>query len=99
MLHVSPSTSSVRATEQAEGSSWGYAGVNAQYSTVSCREKPCLLRWVAVSNRLLTTAERVDRAAYARAIVEGRVPQPPLADVIGFRPVNVDPGQTVFELL
>ena len=98
MLHVSPSTSRVRATEQAEGSNWGYAGITVKCSTVSCREKPSLLQWVSVSNPLFTTAERVDLAAYARAIVEGRIPPPPVAQLIGFRLLSVAPGRTQFEL-
>src|SRR5438132_4265387 len=98
MLHVSPSTSRVRATEQAEGSNWGYAGITAKYSTVSCRAKPCLLQWVSVGNPLFTTVERVDFAAYARAIVEGRMPPPPVAQLIGFRPLSLEAGRPVFEL-
>src|SRR5207302_5232764 len=66
MLHVSPSTSSDLATEQAEGSNWGYAGINAEYSTVSCREKPCLLQWVAVSNPLLRGLSTPARSRKAR---------------------------------
>src|SRR5438105_15858431 len=98
MLHVSPSTSRVRATEQAEGSNWGYAGITAKYSTVSCRAKPCLLQWVSVGNPLFTTVERVDLAAYARAIVEGRMPPPPVAQLIGVRPLSLEPGRTDSEL-
>ena len=65
---------------------------------MSCRQKPSLLQWVSVSNPLFSATERVDLAAYARAIVEGRIPPPPVAQLIGFRPVNVEPGRTVFEL-
>src|SRR5439155_7716266 len=97
MLHVSPSTSRVRATEQAEGSNSGYAGITTKSSTVSCREKLSLLQWVSVSNPLLATTGRVDLAAYARAIIEDRIPPPPVAQLIGFRPVSVEPGRTLFE--
>jgi uncharacterized protein (TIGR00369 family) len=40
----------------------------------------------------------MDFAARSRAIVEGRVPPPPIAGLIGFRPLSVKPGIAVFEL-
>ena len=40
----------------------------------------------------------MDLAAYARAILEDRIPPPPIAQLIGFRPLSVEPGRTVFEL-
>jgi uncharacterized protein (TIGR00369 family) len=51
-----------------------------------------------VSNPLVDTAERADLAAYARAILEERMPPPPIARLIGFRPLSVEPGRTIFEL-
>jgi uncharacterized protein (TIGR00369 family) len=51
-----------------------------------------------VSNPLSATTERVDLAARTRAYLDGRVPPPPIARLIGFRPLSVDPGRAVFEL-
>ena len=51
-----------------------------------------------MSNPLSATTERVDFAARSRAYVEGRVPPPPIARLIGFRPLSVHPGRAVFEL-
>ena len=51
-----------------------------------------------MSNPLPAIAERVDLAAYARAFLEGRVSPPPIAKLIGFRPLSVEPGHTAFEL-
>jgi uncharacterized protein (TIGR00369 family) len=51
-----------------------------------------------VSNPLSTSAERVDLAARSRAILDGCVPPPPIAHLIGFRPIAADAGRAVFEL-
>jgi uncharacterized protein (TIGR00369 family) len=51
-----------------------------------------------VSNPVPAIAERVDLAAYARAVLEGRMPPPPIAQLIGFRPLSVEPGRAAFEL-
>jgi len=37
-------------------------------------------------------------AQWARALLDGSVPPPPIARLIGFRPVQVEPGRAVFEL-
>jgi uncharacterized protein (TIGR00369 family) len=37
-------------------------------------------------------------SALAHAIIDGRVPAPPIAQLIGFRLLDVTPGQSVFEL-
>jgi uncharacterized protein (TIGR00369 family) len=51
-----------------------------------------------VSNPLTVTTEPVNLAARSRAYIQGRVPPPPIARLIGFRPLSVDPGRAVFEL-
>ena len=51
-----------------------------------------------MSNPLSATTERAGLAARSRAYLEGRVPPPPIARLIGFRPLGVDPGRAVFEL-
>jgi uncharacterized protein (TIGR00369 family) len=51
-----------------------------------------------VSNPLSATTERAGFAALGRAYLEGRLPPPPIARLIGFRPVSVEPGRAVFEL-
>ena len=51
-----------------------------------------------MSNPLTGTAQRVDLAARSRAILDGRAPPPPIAQLIGFRPIAAEPGQAVFEL-
>jgi uncharacterized protein (TIGR00369 family) len=51
-----------------------------------------------VSNPLSVTDERVDLAARSRAVLNGRVPPPPVAQLIGFRPVASDTGRAIFEL-
>jgi uncharacterized protein (TIGR00369 family) len=45
-------------------------------------------------------AERVDGllAARARGILDGSVPPPPIAQLIGFRPLSAEPGRAVFAL-
>ena len=37
--------------------------------------------------------------AYIQAIFAGELPQPPIADLVGFRGVEAEPGRAVFELL
>jgi uncharacterized protein (TIGR00369 family) len=51
-----------------------------------------------VSNPLSATSGRADFAVRSRAYLEGRLPPPPIARLIGFRPLSVDPGRAVFEL-
>ena len=51
-----------------------------------------------MSNPLSATTERTDFLARSRAYVEGRLPPPPIARLIGFRPLSVHPGRAVFEL-
>jgi uncharacterized protein (TIGR00369 family) len=51
-----------------------------------------------VSNSPSTTEEPVDLAARSRAILDGRAPPPPIAQLIGFHPVTAGPGRAVFEL-
>jgi uncharacterized protein (TIGR00369 family) len=51
-----------------------------------------------VSNPPSATAEHVDLATRGRAYVEGRVPPPPVARLIGFRPLDFEPERAVFEL-
>jgi uncharacterized protein (TIGR00369 family) len=50
-----------------------------------------------VSDPHSAATERVDFAARSRAYIEGRAP-PPVARLIGFRLLSVDPGRAVFEL-
>jgi uncharacterized protein (TIGR00369 family) len=45
-----------------------------------------------------SAAERVSLAARGRAYVDGRVPPPPIARLIGFRPLSAHSGRAVFEL-
>jgi uncharacterized protein (TIGR00369 family) len=45
-----------------------------------------------------STSDRVDFAARSQAYVDGRRPPPPIARLIGFRPLSVHPGRAVFEL-
>jgi uncharacterized protein (TIGR00369 family) len=40
----------------------------------------------------------MDLAARSRAILDGRVPPPAVAQLIGFRPIAMDAGRAVFEL-
>jgi uncharacterized protein (TIGR00369 family) len=51
-----------------------------------------------VSNPLSATARRVDLAARARAILQDGAPPPPIARLIGFRPLSVESGRAIFEL-
>jgi uncharacterized protein (TIGR00369 family) len=51
-----------------------------------------------VSNPPSAIAERVDLAERCRAMLDGRVPPPPIARLIGFRPIATDPGRAIFEL-
>ena len=51
-----------------------------------------------MSNPVSATTERTDLLARSRAYLEGRLPPPPIARLIGFRPLSVDPGRAVFEL-
>ena len=51
-----------------------------------------------MSNLLSATAERVDLAARSRAILDGRVAPPPIAQLIGFRPIATNAGRAIFEL-
>src|SRR5437879_1227609 len=51
-----------------------------------------------MSNAPTATAEPLDLAARCRAILDGRVAPPPIAGLIGFRPLSIEPGRTVFEL-
>jgi acyl-coenzyme A thioesterase PaaI-like protein len=51
-----------------------------------------------VSNPLTVGTEHVNLAARGRAYVEGCVPPPPIARLIGFRPLSLYPGRAVFEL-
>jgi uncharacterized protein (TIGR00369 family) len=51
-----------------------------------------------VSNPLTVATEHANLAARSRAYIEGRVPPPPIARLIGFRPLSVGPGRAVFEL-
>jgi len=57
-----------------------------------------LLECVSVSNSLSVATEGADLAGRSRAYLEGRVPLPPIARLIGFRPVSAEPGRAVFEL-
>ncbi len=36
---------------------------------------------------------------FLRAILDGRLPLPPICELLGFRPVEVEPGRVVFEVL
>jgi uncharacterized protein (TIGR00369 family) len=48
----------------------------------------------------LTQAGRVMTGLeFLRAIRDGRLPSPPMAELLGFRLVEVDPGHAVFEVL
>jgi uncharacterized protein (TIGR00369 family) len=51
-----------------------------------------------VSNPLKGATERADLASRSRAYLDGRAPSPPIAHLIGFRPVSAEPGRAVFEL-
>jgi uncharacterized protein (TIGR00369 family) len=53
-----------------------------------------------VSNSLSAAAERQGShlAPRARALLDGSVPPPPIARLIGFRPLSLAPGRAVFEL-
>ena len=49
-------------------------------------------------NSLAAPAEAVDLASRGRAILEGHVPPPPIARLIGFQPLTLEQGRAVFEL-
>jgi uncharacterized protein (TIGR00369 family) len=36
---------------------------------------------------------------FLRAILDGRLPLPPICELLGFRPVEVEPGRVVFEVI
>jgi uncharacterized protein (TIGR00369 family) len=51
-----------------------------------------------VSNALTATTQPLDLAARCRAILDGRLPPPPIAGLIGFSLLSCEPGRAVFEL-
>ena len=53
-----------------------------------------------MSNSVARPSDGVDQslAARARAMLEGAIAPPPIAQLIGFRPVALEPGRAVFEL-
>ena len=59
-----------------------------------------MLDWVAVSNSLAAPSAGLDHplADRARAILQGTAAPPPIAGLIGFRPVALTAGHAVFEL-
>ncbi len=68
---------------------------------MSCEGKLTLLESVVVANSLAdATAATRDTwfARLARGIVDGTLPPPPIARLIGFRIVTAHPGHAVFEL-
>lgn len=48
---------------------------------------------------LATAARSLPGLEFLRAIRDGRLPSPPMAELLGFRLVEVDPGHAVFEVL
>jgi uncharacterized protein (TIGR00369 family) len=46
---------------------------------------------------LAEAARRMAGIDFLRAICEGRLPQPPIAQLLGFRLAHVEPGRAVFE--
>ncbi|MCB5164190.1 PaaI family thioesterase [Streptomyces bambusae] len=42
-------------------------------------------------------AAQLDGLAFLRAIIDGRIPQPPMSKTLGFRLVSAEPGTAVFE--
>src|SRR5712664_3640893 len=36
---------------------------------------------------------------FLRAILDGRLPLPPICELLGFRPIEVEPGRVVFEVI
>jgi uncharacterized protein (TIGR00369 family) len=51
-----------------------------------------------VSNSPDGVATHVDVVAYTRGILDGTLPAPPIARLVGFRPLSVELGRAVFEL-
>lgn len=51
-----------------------------------------------MSNPPSVATEGVDLAGRSRAYLDGGAPSPPIARLIGFRPVSAEPGRAVFEL-
>ena len=47
---------------------------------------------------LAERSREMDGLAFIRALLEGELPPPPIAKLLGFRPVEVGPGRAVFEL-
>jgi uncharacterized protein (TIGR00369 family) len=48
---------------------------------------------------LAEAARSLPGLEFLRAIRDGRLPSPPMAELLGFRLVEVDPGHAVFEVL
>jgi uncharacterized protein (TIGR00369 family) len=48
---------------------------------------------------LAERAREMDGLSFVRALMDGELPPPPIAELLGFRPVEVGPGRAVFELL
>lgn len=48
-------------------------------------------------SEVLAAASGLSPLAYLRAVVAGELPQPPIAETLGYRLVQADPGVAVFE--
>lgn len=47
---------------------------------------------------LAAAASQMSGLEFLRAIRDGKLPPPPIASLLGFRPVEVEPGRVVFEV-
>ena len=48
---------------------------------------------------LAERSREMDGLSFIRALLEGELPPPPIAELLGFRPVEAGPGRAVFELV
>jgi uncharacterized protein (TIGR00369 family) len=48
---------------------------------------------------LAERAREMDGLSFIRALMEGELPAPPIAELLGFSPVEAGPGRVVFELV
>jgi uncharacterized protein (TIGR00369 family) len=51
------------------------------------------------SQALAERAREMDGLAFIRALMDGELPSPPIAELLGFRPVEAGEGRVVFELI
>jgi uncharacterized protein (TIGR00369 family) len=48
---------------------------------------------------LAERSREMDGLSFIRALLEGELPPPPIAELLGFRPVEAGPGRAAFELV